>query len=91
MITVSLKWNISNIATMIVKSHIYYPPLLCAGETIELLDIGLRHSKDHNAVHRVKPSASRKPPIISIKEKVLFILACDLGGVNTQFQLLNIC
>ena len=41
LITASLKWNIQNIATMIVKLRIYYPPLLCAGETIELLDIGL--------------------------------------------------
>ena len=27
-----------------------FRPLLCVGETIELLDIGLQHSKDHNEI-----------------------------------------
>ena len=72
LITVSLKWNTRNIATMIVKSHIYYPPLLCAGETIELLDIGLRHSKDHIAVHRVKPSMSTHRFSVTSPSKSLY-------------------
>ena len=57
---------------MIVKLHIYYPPLLCAGETIELLDIGLRHSKDHNAVHRVKPSMSTHRFSVTSPSKTLY-------------------
>ena len=57
---------------MIVKLRIYYPPLLCAGETIELLDIGLRHSKDHNAVHRVKPSASTHRFSVTSPSKTLY-------------------
>ena len=30
---------------------------LPTGESIEVLDIGLRKSRDHRAVHRVKPSS----------------------------------
>ena len=46
--------------------------MLCAGETIELLDIGLRHSKDHNAVHRVKPSASTHRFSVTSPSKTLY-------------------
>ena len=34
--------------------------LLIVGETIEVLDIGLRNTRNHNAVHRVKPSETTR-------------------------------
>ena len=49
-----------------------FSPLLCAGETVELLDIGLRHLKDHNAVHRVKSSASTHRFSITSPSKTLY-------------------
>ena len=34
------------------------PPPLPTGESIEVLDIGLRKCREHRAVHRVKPAPS---------------------------------
>ena len=49
---------------------------------IELLDIGLQHSKDHNAVHRVKPSASTHQFSVTSPSKTLYGIGVSKSTVT---------
>ena len=43
------------------KGHCFYIVFSYIGESIEVLDIGLRNTRNPNAVHRVKPSEPTQP------------------------------